>query len=486
MYHTLSLKALHEGLKNKSFTSVELTQYFLDRIARFDDTINSFVSVTNEQALAQAKAADKLIQTGGNITPLTGIPIAQKDIFCTKGIKTTCCSKMLADFIPPYDATVIQRYNQHHAIMLGKTNMDEFAMGGSNENSYFGACRNPWNTDYVPGGSSGGSAAAVAARLCPGATGTDTGGSIRQPASFCGISGLKPTYGRVSRYGMIAFASSLDQGGPMAASAEDLAIMLQTMAGKDTRDMTSMNLEVPNYLSTIDDSIKGKRIGLPTEFFSDQLDPDIRAILEQAIEVLRQQGAIFEEISLPNSVLAVPTYYIIAPCEASSNLARYDGVRYGHRCEQPENLESLYQLSRAEGFGAEVKRRILIGTYALSSGYYDAYYQKAQKIRNIIQEDFAQAFESVDLILGPTTPSPAYAIGSMNKDPVKMYLGDIFTIPANLAGLPGLSIPAGMLGNMPIGMQLIGKHFDEKQLLQVGHIYQQNTDWHQLIPDNYR
>ncbi|MBT4885045.1 MAG: Asp-tRNA(Asn)/Glu-tRNA(Gln) amidotransferase subunit GatA [Legionellales bacterium] len=485
MLHELPLKQLHLGLKNKDFTSKELTEHYLDRIAKHGADLNSFISVTTEHALEQAQAADKIIQKSEQMNMLTGIPIAQKDIFCTKNIKTTCCSKILADFIPPYDATVIKKYQENNAIMIGKTNMDEFAMGGSNENSYFGSCANPWDTTRVPGGSSGGSAAAVAARLCPGATGTDTGGSIRQPASFCGISGLKPTYGRISRYGMIAFASSLDQAGPMAPSAEDLAIMLQAMAGKDSRDMTSANIEVPNYLSTINNSLEGKKVGLPKEFFLDELDDKIRSTIETAIDVLRQQGVEFVEISLPNSVLAVPTYYIIGPCEASSNLARYDGVRYGYRTNNPKNLEALYKDSRAEGFGDEVKRRILIGTYALSSGYYDAYYQKAQKIRKIIKEDFDKAFEKVDLILGPTTPSYAYKKGAMTTDPVKMYLGDIFTIPANLAGLPGMSIPVGFNNNMPIGMQLIGKAFAEPEMLNMAHIYQQNTAWHTQIPEQY-
>jgi aspartyl-tRNA(Asn)/glutamyl-tRNA(Gln) amidotransferase subunit A len=485
MFHRLSIKELHQGYTKGDFTSTEVTEYFLDRIAKYDTKLNSFISVTGEHAIEQAKNADIAIQNGTAKNMLAGIPIAQKDIFCTNGIKTTCCSKILSEFKPPYNATVIEKHNNANAVMIGKTNMDEFAMGGSNENSYFGACHNPWNENAVPGGSSGGSASAVAARLCPGATGTDTGGSIRQPAAFCGISGLKPTYGRVSRYGMIAFASSLDQAGPMAASAEDLAIMLEAMAGKDTKDMTSANLEVPNYLDKIERPVKGLNIGLPKEFFSEKLDSKTRKLLDNAIEVLKEQGANFKEISLPNSGYAVPTYYIIGPCEASSNLARYDGVRYGYRTNNPDNLEELYKNSRAEGFGSEVKRRILIGTYALSSGYYDAFYQKAMKVRKVIKEDFITAFEDVDLILGPTTPSPAYNIGDMSKDPVKMYLGDIFTIPANLAGLPGISVPTGFIDGMPIGMQLIGKHFAESLLLNVAHIYQKNTDWHKKIPANY-
>lgn len=485
MLHRKSIKELHNGLLNKEFTSVELTEHFLDRISKYDVKLNSFITVTTDLALKQARLVDMKIQKGDDIGLLTGIPIAQKDIFCTKDIKTTCCSNMLANFIPPYDATIIKKHHEQNAIMLGKTNMDEFAMGGSNENSFFGACHNPWDEEYVPGGSSGGSAAAVAARLCAGATGTDTGGSIRQPAAFCGISGLKPTYGRISRFGMVAFASSLDQAGPMAASAEDLAAMLQATAGKDDKDMTTANLEVPDYIGKLENSLQGLKIGLPREFFTENLDSGIRKSLDKAIDFFRQQGAEIKEISLPNSQYAVPTYYIVAPCEASSNLARFDGVRYGHRAKDPENLESLYKNSRAEGFGSEVKRRILIGTYALSSGYYDAYYQKAQKIRRIIKEDFMQAFEDVDVIIGPTTPSPAYKIGDMSKDPVKMYLGDIYTIPANLSGLPGLSIPVGFVNKMPVGMQVIGKHFAESLLLNVGHIYQKNTDWHKLVPDNY-
>ncbi|MEE3003336.1 MAG: Asp-tRNA(Asn)/Glu-tRNA(Gln) amidotransferase subunit GatA [Pseudomonadota bacterium] len=485
MLHRKSIRELHNGLVNREFTSVELTQHFLDRISKYDIKLNSFITVTEDIALEQARAVDVKIQKSEEIGLLAGIPIAQKDIFCTKGIKTTCCSKMLENFTPPYDASIIKKHHEQNAVMLGKTNMDEFAMGGSNENSYFGACHNPWNEEFVPGGSSGGSAAAVAARLCVGATGTDTGGSIRQPAAFCGISGLKPTYGRISRFGMVAFASSLDQAGPMAASAEDLAVMLQATAGKDEKDMTTANLEVPDYIGKLENSLQGLKIGLPREFFTENLDSGIRKSIDKAIDFYRQQGAEIKEISLPNSRYAVPTYYIVAPCEASSNLARFDGVRYGHRTKDPENLEALYKNSRAEGFGSEVKRRILIGTYALSSGYYDAYYQKAQKIRRIIKEDFMHAFKDVDVIIGPTTPSPAYKIGDMSKDPVKMYLGDIYTIPANLSGLPGLSIPVGFVKKMPVGMQIIGKHFAESLLLNVGHIYQKNSDWHKLVPDNY-
>jgi aspartyl-tRNA(Asn)/glutamyl-tRNA(Gln) amidotransferase subunit A len=485
MLHTKSIKELHQGLITKEFSSHELTQHFLDRISQYDGKINSYITVTSEQALNAADVADSKISKNENISYLTGIPVAHKDIFCTKNIKTTCGSKMLSDFKPPYDATVISKLIEKDAISLGKTNLDEFAMGGTCENSYYGPSMNPWNLEYVPGGSSGGSAAAVAARLAPIATGTDTGGSIRQPAAFCGVTGLKPTYGRISRYGMIAFASSLDQGGPIGRSAEDIAIFLEAVSGKDPRDMTSANIDVPNYLASIENPIKGVRIGLPEEFFSESLSPEIVKKTEEVIAVLKEQGAIFKKISLKNSKYAVPTYYIVAPSEASSNLARYDGIKYGYRTKNSDNLESLYNRSRSEAFGVEVKRRILIGTYALSSGYYDAFYQKAQKIRQIIKEDFVTAFEEVDLILGPTTPSAAYKLGSKINDPVSMYLGDIYTIPANLAGLPGISMPAGFIDNMPIGVQLIGPAFSESLMLNVGHIYQKNTDWHTMVPKDY-
>lgn len=486
MLHEKSIKELHQGLMNKEFSSHELTQHFLDRISKYDGKINSYITVTNEQALKEADLADQRISRNENISYLTGIPVAHKDIFCTEGVKTTCGSKMLADFKPPYNATVVTKLMEQGAVSLGKTNLDEFAMGGTCENSYYGPSLNPWDLEYVPGGSSGGSAAAMAARLAPISTGTDTGGSIRQPAAFCGITGLKPTYGRISRYGMIAFASSLDQGGPIGISAEDIAIFLEAVSGKDPRDMTSANVAVPNYLENIEDPIKGLRIGLPEEFFSKDLSPEVAKKTEEAIEVLKAQGAIFKKVSLKNSKYAVPTYYIVAPSEASSNLARYDGIRYGYRTDSSENLESLYNKSRSEAFGVEVKRRILIGTYALSSGYYDAYYQKAQKIRKIIKEDFTKAFEEVDLILGPTTPSAAYKVGAKINDPVSMYLGDIYTIPANLAGLPGMSMPAGFIDNMPIGVQLIGPAFSEALMLNVGHIYQKNTDWHKMMPEKYK
>ncbi|MCA1790839.1 MAG: Asp-tRNA(Asn)/Glu-tRNA(Gln) amidotransferase subunit GatA [Thioalkalivibrio sp.] len=407
---------------------------------------------------------------------------AQKDIFCTRGVRTSCGSKMLDSFIAPYSATVVERMNAAGAVMLGKTNMDEFAMGSSNETSHYGPVRNPWDPERVPGGSSGGSAAAVAARLVPAATGTDTGGSIRQPASFCGITGIKPTYGRVSRYGMIAFASSLDQAGPMAASAEDCALMLNAMAGFDPRDSTSVERSAEDFTAGLGADLKGLRIGLPREFFGEGLDPDVRAAIEAALAVLRERGAELIEISLPNSGLSVPAYYVVAPAECSSNLARYDGVRFGHRCDEPRDLMDLYTRSRAEGFGAEVKRRIMIGTYVLSAGYYDAYYLKAQKVRRLIADDFRRAFGQVDVIAGPTSPETPFRLGEKSADPVQMYLSDIYTIAVNLAGLPGLSMPAGTVGNLPVGMQLIGNYFDEGRLLGVAHQFQQETDWHARMP----
>jgi len=408
-----------------------------------------------------------------------GIPIAHKDIFCTEGIKTSCGSKMLDNFTAPYDATVVERFKDAGAVLLGKANMDEFAMGSSNENSYYGAVKNPWDTECVPGGSSGGSAAAVAARLCVGATGTDTGGSIRQPASFCGVTGLKPTYGRVSRFGMIAFASSLDQGGPIARSAEDAAAMMQVMAGFDPRDSTSANEAVPDYSANLEGSLSGLKVGLPKEYFGEGLDPSIAHSIEMAIDEYKKLGAEIVDISLPNTHLGVATYYVVAPAECSSNLSRFDGVRYGYRCEEPKDLEDLYMRSRGEGFGAEVKRRIMIGTYALSSGYYDAYYLKAQKIRHLISDDFSQAFEKVDVIMGPTAPTTAFAIGEKSDDPVTMYLSDVYTINVNLAGLPGMSIPVAPADGKPVGLQLIGNYFQEAKLLNIAHRFQQATDWHQ-------
>ncbi|MGD2117828.1 MAG: Asp-tRNA(Asn)/Glu-tRNA(Gln) amidotransferase subunit GatA [Chromatiales bacterium] len=479
--HSKSISELAAGLRAGEFSSVELTRHFLERIKQYDGELNSFISLCEDEALAQAKAADARIQAGEDGL-LIGIPIAHKDIFCTDGVRTSCGSKMLDNFIAPYDATVVSKLKQAGVIMLGKTNMDEFAMGSSNETSFYGPVKNPWDTQTVPGGSSGGSAASVAARLTVAATGTDTGGSIRQPAALCGITGIKPTYGRISRYGMIAFASSLDQAGPMARSAEDAAILLQAMAGFDERDSTSADQAVPDYLASLNDDLSGLRVGLAKEFFGDGLDADIAASINAAVERLRELGAEIVDISLPNSALSVPVYYVVAPAECSSNLSRFDGVRFGYRCEDPKDLEDLYKRSRAEGFGAEVKRRILIGTYALSAGYYDAYYLKAQQIRHLISDDFEQAFQQCDVILGPTSPSTAFKIGEKADDPVTMYLSDIYTIATNLAGLPGMSIPCGPVNGMPVGLQLIGNYFDEPRLLNVAHRYQQVTDWHQQVP----
>jgi len=444
-----SISELAAGLRAGKFSSVELTRAFIDRINRLNGSINAFITVVEEQALADAAAADARIRDG-DAEPMTGIPVAHKDIFCTEGIRTSCGSRMLDNFVSPYDATVVARFKGAGAVLLGKTNMDEFAMGSSNETSFYGPVRNPWDPERVPGGSSGGSAAAVAARLCVGATGTDTGGSIRQPAALCGITGVKPTYGRVSRYGMIAFASSLDQGGPMSRSAEDAAHMLKVMAGFDPADSTSVERPVPDYTAALEDGIEGLKIGLPREYFDEGLDAGVAASVEEAIGVFRGLGAEVVEVSLPNTGLSVPTYYVVAPAECSSNLARYDGVRFGHRCENPAGLEDLYKRSRSEGFGAEVKRRIMIGTYALSAGYYDAYYLKAQQIRQLISDDFRRAFESVDVLMGPTAPTTAFRLGEKADDPVSMYLSDIYTIATNLAGLPGISIPvAPVEGSLP-------------------------------------
>jgi aspartyl-tRNA(Asn)/glutamyl-tRNA(Gln) amidotransferase subunit A len=482
--HHKNIAELSAELAAKKISSAELTQHFIDRIHHHDNKLNSFITVTEEYALKAAQQADDL-RAQGKATALTGIPIAQKDIFCTDGIKTTCGSKMLDNFIAPYDATVVKNLKAAGTIMLGKTNMDEFAMGSSNETSYYGTVKNPWNPEYVAGGSSGGSAAAVAARLAPAATGTDTGGSIRQPAALCGLSGLKPTYGRVSRYGMIAFASSLDQGGPIAKTAEDCALLLNAMAGFDEHDSTSVNEPVPDYTATLNQSIKGLRIGLPKEYFSEGLSKEVETAIQAAIKEYEKLGAIIEEISLPNTGLSVPAYYVIAPAECSSNLARYDGVRYGYRCKDPVDLNDLYKRSRSEGFGSEVKRRIMIGTYVLSAGYYDAYYLKAQKVRHLIRDDFTEAFKKVDVILSPTAPTPAFKIGEKTSDPISMYLSDIYTIAVNLAGLPGISIPAGLVNNLPIGMQLIGNLFGEAKLLNVAHQFQVATDWHKRIPEGY-
>lgn len=473
---------LASALDRKETSAVELTQAFLDRIQQLNPSINAYITVTAEQALAQAAKADA-IRADGKAGPLTGIPIAHKDIFCTTDVLTTCGSKMLHNFISPYTATVVEKLEAAGAVMLGKTNMDEFAMGSSNETSHYGAVRNPWDSERVPGGSSGGSAAAVAADLCAMATGTDTGGSIRQPASFCGITGLKPTYGRVSRFGMIAFASSLDQAGPLTKSAEDAALMMNAIAGTDVRDSTSLDLPAEDFTAKLGDSLQGLKVGLPVQHFSKDLNPAVSNLLQDAIKVLESLGATVKEVDLPNNHLSVPSYYVIAPAEASANLSRYDGVRYGYRCEDPANLEDLYKRSRGEGFGDEVKRRIMVGTYALSAGYYDAYYKKAQKIRRLIKEDFDKAFEDVDVILGPTSPHTAFKLGEKNSDPVTMYLEDIYTIAVNLAGLPGMSLPIGQINNLPIGMQLIGPSLGEARLLNVAHQYQLHTDWHQQRPE---
>lgn len=481
--HNKTVAELSRDLESGQVSSVELTRHFLDRIQQQDSQYNSFITVTEEQAMAEAKAADQRRQRG-DATPWTGIPFAQKDIFCTQGIRTTCGSKMLATFVPPYNATVTQRFQDAGAVSLGKTNMDEFAMGSSTESSHFGATTNPWGERRVPGGSSGGSAAAVAARLTPAATATDTGGSIRQPAALCGITGLKPTYGRVSRYGMVAFASSLDQGGTMARTAEDNALMLNVMAGFDPRDSTSVDQAVPDYTASLNQPLKGLRIGLPKEYFTDQLSPAMADAIRSAVREYEALGASVREISLPHANLAIAAYYIIAPAECSANLSRFDGVRYGYRCDNPKDLLDLYTRTRAEGFGSEVKRRIMVGTYALSAGYYDAYYLKAQKVRRLIQQDFIEAFNEVDVIMSPTTPSPAFVQGEKTSDPVTMYLEDIFTISTNLAGLPAMSVPAGMIDGLPVGLQMIGRYFDEARLLNVAHQFQQATDWHLRNPDD--
>jgi aspartyl-tRNA(Asn)/glutamyl-tRNA(Gln) amidotransferase subunit A len=471
-------------LKAKKASSVELTQAFLDRINKYKG-LNAFITVDPPRSLAQARAADERIGRGEG-GPLTGIPIAQKDIFCADGWLTTCGSKMLSNFVAPYDATVIGKFNAAGAVCLGKTNMDEFAMGSSNETSFYGPVKNPWDTQAVPGGSSGGSAAAVAARLAPAATGTDTGGSIRQPAALTGITGIKPSYGRVSRYGMIAFASSLDQGGPMTRSAEDAALLLNAMCGFDPRDSTSVDQPVPDFSANLDSGIKGLKIGLPKEYFGAGLGADVARVVEAAIDEYRKLGAEVVEVSLPNSQLAIPCYYVLAPAEASSNLARFDGVRYGYRAPEYKDLIDMYCKTRAQGFGSEVRRRILIGTYVLSAGYYDAYYLQAQRLRRLITDDFNRAFEKCDVIMGPTSPTTAFDLGSKTDDPVAMYLSDIYTISVNLAGLPGMSIPAGFgADNRPVGLQLIGKYFDEARLLNAAHQYQQATDWHRQAPKGF-
>ena len=482
--HTKTLAQLSAGLKAGEYSSVELTQHFLTRIEQFDSKLNSFITVTSEQALEQAKAADARRATG-DASDLTGIPIAHKDIFCTQGVRTSCASKMLDNFISPYDATVVTKLAQAGVVCVGKTNMDEFAMGSSNETSYYGPVRNPWNTDCVPGGSSGGSAAAMSASLAAAVTGTDTGGSIRQPAALTGITGLKPTYGRVSRYGMIAFASSLDQAGPMTKTAEDAAMMLQAMAGFDVKDSTSADRPVDDYVSGLNNPIAGLKVGVVKEFMTGDLDSGIAASTQAMIDELKRQGAEIVEVSLPNAHLSVPAYYVVAPAECSSNLSRFDGVRFGHRCDNPKDLTDLYERSRSEGFGSEVKRRIMIGAYALSAGFYDAYYIKAQKIRQLIANDFAEAFKQCDVIVSPTAPDTAFKLGEKTDDPVSMYLQDIYTIAVNLAGLPGMSIPAQHANGMPVGFQLVGNLFDEARLLNVAHQIQQATDWHLATPEGF-
>ncbi|NWO05577.1 MAG: Asp-tRNA(Asn)/Glu-tRNA(Gln) amidotransferase subunit GatA [Alteromonadaceae bacterium] len=483
--HNKSVAELSRELESGNVSSVELAQQFLERVKREDEKYNSFITVSEDQALAEAKAADEM-RAAGKATPWTGVPFAHKDIFCTNGVRTTCGSKMLENFVPPYDSTVTANFRAAGAVCLGKTNMDEFAMGSSSESSYYGATTNPWGLGAgdkrVPGGSSGGSAAAVAARLVPAATGTDTGGSIRQPAALCGITGLKPTYGRVSRYGMIAFASSLDQGGPMARTAEDAALMMNVMAGHDPKDSTCIDRAVPDYTATLNEPLKGLKIGLPKEYFSEQLSPAMEEQVRNAIREYEKLGATVKEVALPNAKLAIAAYYVIAPAEASANLSRFDGVRYGYRCENPKDLMDMYTRTRAEGFGSEVKRRILVGTYALSHGYYDAYYLQAQKVRRLIQQDFLNAFNEVDVLMSPVTPSPAFAQGEKTTDPVSMYLEDVFTIAINLAGIPAMSVPAGFVDGLPVGLQIIGNHFSEARLLNAAHQFQQVTDWHQREP----
>ena len=476
-----SVAELSRALRAREVSSRELTEASLGRIARLDPALNAFITVTAEQALTAADAADARLARGDG-GPLTGVPLAHKDIFCTRGVLTTCGSKMLGNFVAPYDATVVERLAAAGTVSVGKTNMDEFAMGSSNETSFFGPVRNPWDLERSPGGSSGGSAAAVAAGLVPAATGTDTGGSIRQPAALAGITGFKPSYGRCSRYGMIAFASSLDQAGVLTRSAEDAALLMQAMAGFDPRDSTSADLPVPDYVAALDRPLKGRRVGVPPQFFDEGLDAQCAARVREALQVLEALGAQIVEVALPHLGLSVPTYYIVAPAEASSNLARFDGARFGHRSAAAGSLEEMYKRSRQEGFGAEVKRRIMTGTYVLSAGYYDAYYLQAQKARQLIADDLRKAFEQVDVIAGPTAPTPAFRLGEKTGDPVQMYLNDIYTIAVNLAGVPGISIPCGFAGGLPVGLQLIGPAFGEEAVLNFAHQYQAATDWHRREP----
>jgi aspartyl-tRNA(Asn)/glutamyl-tRNA(Gln) amidotransferase subunit A len=479
------IRDLARRLAAREVSSVELTRDYLGRIARHQAALNAVITVDEAKSLAQAQRADDRLARG-DAAPLTGIPVAHKDLFCADGWRTTCGSRMLADFVAPYDAHVIEQFDRAGAVLLGKTNMDEFAMGSSNENSFFGPVKNPWDLAAVPGGSSGGSAAAVAARLCPAATGTDTGGSIRQPASFVGVSGIRPTYGRVSRYGMVAFASSLDQGGALAESAGDLAFLLDVMAGFDPRDSTCIDRPKDDYVGGLGRGVKGLRVGLPREYFTGDLARDVAEPILAAVEDLKRLGATTVEVSLPNQRLAVPVYYVLAPAEASSNLSRFDGVRYGHRASEYRDLNDMYAKTRGEGFGAEVKRRILVGTYVLSHGYYDAYYLQAQRVRRLIARDFAAAFEACDVIAGPAAPSVAFDLGTRDKDPVQMYLDDLYTIPINLAGLPGMSIPCGFgAKGRPVGLQLVGNYFDEARMLAVAHAYQQVTDFHLRVPPGF-
>ncbi len=482
--HRNTLTELAAGLRARRYSSVELVRACLERIAASQGALNSFISITADSALREAAAADAALAAGA-CGPLTGVPIAHKDLFCTLGVRTSCGSRMLDNFVSPYDATVVAKLKAAGAVMVGKTNMDEFAMGSSNETSYYGPVRNPWNVSLVPGGSSGGSAAAVAARLVPAATATDTGGSIRQPAALCGITGMKPTYGRVSRYGMVAFASSLDQGGVLATTAADAALMLREMSGFDPRDSTSVDVAVPDYVAQLEQPLAGLKVGLLKEFFDKGLEPKNEQRIREALRVYESLGAVLTEVSLPNLPLSVPVYYVVAPAECSSNLARFDGVRFGHRCENPRDLQDLYRRSRGEGFGAEVKRRIMTGTYVLSAGYYDAYYLKAQRVRQLINADFIRAFKSVDVLIGPTTPTPAFAIGAKTADPVTMYLNDIYTIGANLAGLPAASVPCGFVDELPVGLQIVGPHFSEGRVLAAAHAFQRATDWHTHVPRGY-
>jgi aspartyl-tRNA(Asn)/glutamyl-tRNA(Gln) amidotransferase subunit A len=480
----MTLTELARGLRAREFSSVELTRTLLRRIESSQPKLNVMISITADSAMAAAAAADGEL-AAGTAKQLTGLPLVHKDIFCTEGVRTTCGSRMLENFVAPYDATVTARLKNAGMIMLGKANMDEFAMGSSNETSFFGPVKNPWNPALVPGGSSGGSAAAVAARLVPVATATDTGGSIRQPAALCGVTGIKPTYGRVSRYGMIAFASSLDQAGVIAVSAEDAALVLGAIAGFDPRDSTSVDTPVPDYVAALAAPLTGVRIGVIQEFFDAGLDGEVAQTIRAALAVYEKLGAKLVDVKLPALPLSVPTYYVVAPAEASSNLARFDGVRFGYRCKEPLSLEDLYKRSRGEGFGAEVKRRIMTGTYVLSAGYYDAYYLKAQRVRQLIAKDFARAFGEVDVLVGPTAPTVAFELGAKTSDPITMYLNDIYTIGANMAGVPALSIPCGFAAGLPVGLQIIGAHFAEAKILNVAHQYQLATDWHRRVPNDW-